>query len=95
MTADEIDRDFAEVDPEAMREPAALLDEVTLQALNALERREESTAPLLAVLIEVGRLRMRLAEQAVPRREDWPSDVEHVAVCARRMRRLAEQEARS
>ena len=92
---DSIDRDFADVDPEAMREPAALLDEVTLQALNALERREESTAPLLAVLIEVGRLRMRLAEQAVPRREDWPSDVEHVAVCARRMRRLAEQEARS
>lgn len=91
---DAIDRDFADVDPEAMREPAALLDEVTLQALSALERRDETTAPLLAVLIEVGRLRMRLAEQAVPRREDWPSDVVHVAVCARRMR-LAEQGARS
>lgn len=92
---DSIDRDFGDVDPEAMREPAALLDEITEQALEALERREESTAPLLAVLVEVGRLRMRLAEQAVPRREDWPSDVVHVAVCARRMRRLAEQEARS
>lgn len=95
MSADEIDRDFGDVDPEAMRDPAALLDEITEQALQALERREESTAPLLGVLVEVGRLRMRLAEQAAPRREDWPSDVEHVAVCARRRRRLAEQEARS
>ncbi|WP_454114842.1 hypothetical protein [Microbacterium lacticum] len=91
---DSIDRDFGDVDPEAMREPAALLDEVTLQALEALERRDETTAPLLAVLVDVGRLRMRLAEQAVPRREDWPSDVDYWIVCARRMR-LAEQEARS
>lgn len=58
---DSIDRDFADVDPEAMREPAALLDEVTLQALNALERREESTAPLLAVLVDVARLRLTKA----------------------------------
>lgn len=93
MTADAIDRDFADVDPEAMREPAALLDEITEQALEALERREESTAPLLGVLVEVGRLRMRLAEQAAPRREDWPSDVDYWIVCAQRMRRLAEQEA--
>lgn len=58
MLGDEIDRDFEGVDPEAMREPAALLDEVTLQALSALERREESTAPLLAVLVDVARLRL-------------------------------------
>ncbi|CDK00710.1 hypothetical protein MIC448_320014 [Microbacterium sp. C448] len=58
MIGDEIDRDFEGVDPEAMREPAALLDEVTLQALSALERREESTAPLLCVLVDVARLRL-------------------------------------
>ncbi|GEP49077.1 hypothetical protein FVP74_09345 [Microbacterium saccharophilum] len=95
MNGDRIDRDFGDVDTKTMREPAALLDEITEQALEALERGQETTAPLLAILIEVGRLRMRLAEQAVPRREDWPSDVVHVAVCARRMRRLAEREARS
>ena len=58
MIGDEIDRDFEGVDPEAMREPAALLEEVTLQALSALERREESTAPLLSVLVDVARLRL-------------------------------------
>lgn len=58
MNGDAIDRDFEGVDPEAMREPAALLDEVTEQALQALERREETTAPLLAVLVDVARLRL-------------------------------------
>lgn len=58
---DSIDRDFGDVDPEAMREPAALLDEITEQALEALERREETTAPLLAVLVDVARLRLTKA----------------------------------
>lgn len=58
MIGDEIDRDFQAVDPEAMLEPAALLEEVTLQALSALERREESTAPLLSVLVDVALLRL-------------------------------------
>lgn len=55
---DTIDRDFEDVDPEEMRDPVFLLDEVTQQALDALERREESTAPLLAVLVDVARVRL-------------------------------------
>lgn len=58
MLGDEIDRDFEGVDPEAMRDPSALLDEITEQALVALERREETVAPLLAVLVDVARLRL-------------------------------------
>lgn len=61
MISGSIERDFGDVDPEAMREPAALLDEITEQALVALERGEESTAPLLAVLVDVARLRLTRA----------------------------------
>lgn len=58
MLGDEIDRDFEGVTAEALREPAALLDEVTARALEALERREESAAPLLAVLVDVAHVRL-------------------------------------
>ena len=57
MIPDGIDRDFAEVDPEALRERSGLLDEITLQALEALERGHEPV-PLLAILVDVARLRL-------------------------------------
>ena len=55
---DDIDRDFAPVDPEALRQPGTLLDEVTGRALRALDNGYETKAPLLAVLVDVARLRL-------------------------------------
>lgn len=61
MTTDQIDRDFGAVDDRTWTLPE-LFDEITRQTVDAIESRAPELAPLLAVLVDVARLRAQTPE---------------------------------